>query len=49
MRLALAPKVAAMEGDTVMAETDKAADDVDTVVAEEDEGAVDEVRTKGRP
>jgi|APWor7970451999_1049232.scaffolds.fasta_scaffold00595_10 hypothetical protein len=49
MRLALAPKVAAMEGDTVMAEADKAADDVDTVVAEEDEGAVDEVRTKGRP
>jgi hypothetical protein len=35
MRFALAPKVAVVEGDTV--------------VAEEDEGAVDEVRTKGRP
>jgi hypothetical protein len=49
MRLALAQKVAAMVGDTVMAEADKAAAEVDTVVAEEDEGAVDEVRTKGRP
>jgi len=48
MRLALAPKVAAMEGDTVMAEKDKAAAEVDKVAIEVDGGVADEVRTKGR-
>ncbi len=48
MRLALAPKVAATEGDTVMAEADKAAEEVVKVAIEVDGGVADEVRTKGR-
>ena len=52
MRLAPAPKVAIVEGDTAVAEEDKVVteedkavvevDKVDTVVAEEDEGVADE-------
>ena len=56
MRLALALKVAAMEGDTVMAkedkaavEVDKAAVEVDKAATKEDGGVADEVRTNGGP
>jgi hypothetical protein len=52
MRLALAPKVAVVEGDTAVAEADRVVadvdkaetevDKVDTVVVEMDEGAADE-------
>jgi hypothetical protein len=42
MRLVLAPKVAAVEVDTVVAEVDPAVAEVDKVVVEEDEGVADE-------